>query len=142
MYRAFEPKRAAQGLPPEGPERIDAWLDSVLNRGVHLVAEAGGQLVGHVMVIPLDQATGELASFVDRRFRSRGLGTKLNRAALDLARDRGWRRVWLCVDPANRAAIRSYRKAGFTARPGTEWAQEVEMIHDLDRTTAAVPTGS
>jgi hypothetical protein len=32
MYDAFEPKRGAQGLPPESP-RIAAWLDRVLAEG-------------------------------------------------------------------------------------------------------------
>jgi len=133
MYSAFLPKRAAQGLPPEEPRRLEAWLDDVIERGSHLVAQIPeGDIVGHVMLVPVDDDTVELANFVDHRFRGRGLGTALNRAAIDLARNLGWQRVWLCVDPANRAAIRSYRKAGFTLAPGTEWSPEIEMIRELD----------
>lgn len=139
MYEAFRPKRAAQGLPPDEPNRLRDWLDQIIERGQHLVAStAAGDVVGHVMLIPLDDNTTELANFVDHRFRGRGLGTALNRAALDLARTTGWKRVWLCVDPANRAAIRSYHKAGFVAAPGTEWAPEIEMIHDFDDSAAAL----
>lgn len=141
MYTGFQPKRAAQGLPPDGPRRLKAWLDDVLARGQHLVATtARGLIVGHVMLVPLDDRTTELANFVDHRFRGRGLGTALNRAAVDLARKTGWSRIWLCVDPANRAAIRSYRKAGFVAAPGTAWAPEIEMEYDLDQSDAPLAT--
>ncbi len=140
MYEVFRPKRAAQGLPPEEPHRLRAWLDDVIRRGHHLVAAVDQRhIVGHVMLVPLDHDTAELANFVAFAFRGRGLGTALNRAALDLARRAGFRRVWLCVDPANRAAIRSYRKAGFTAAPGTEWAPEIEMMFDLDEPATALP---
>jgi RimJ/RimL family protein N-acetyltransferase len=139
MYDGFRPKRAAHGLPPDGPHRRQAWLDDVIARGQHIVAiTPDGDIIGHAMLVPVDDHTTELANFVDHRFRGRGFGTRLNRAALDLARDSGWRRVWLVVDPANRAAIRSYHKAGFVAAPGTEWTPEIEMIHDLDDTAAAL----
>jgi ribosomal protein S18 acetylase RimI-like enzyme len=138
MYEGFQPKRAAQGLPPDGPRRLRAWLDDVIARGQHLVAvTAKGLIVGHVMLVPVDQDTTELANFVDHRFRGHGLGTALNRAAVELARSTGWSRVWLCVDPTNRAAIRSYTKAGFLAAPGTAWAPEIEMVYNLDRLEAA-----
>lgn len=143
MYESFRPKRAAQGLPPDEPHRLAEWLDDVIERGSHLIAEAPeGHIVGHVMLVPLDETTVELANFVDHRYRGRGLGTALNRAAIRLAREGGWKRVWLCVDPANRAAIRSYRKAGFIIMPGTEWAPEIEMIHDLHARRPVTATGS
>jgi RimJ/RimL family protein N-acetyltransferase len=139
MYDEFRPRRAANGLPPDEPRRVKQWLDDVIARGRHLVAQTTeGDIVGHVLLVPVDHQTTELAIFVDHRYRGRGLGTALNRAALDLARRAGWRRVWLCVDPSNRAAIRSYRKAGFVAAPGTEWAPEIEMVHDFDHTAAAL----
>jgi RimJ/RimL family protein N-acetyltransferase len=139
MYDEFRPKRAAQGLPPDERRRLQEWLDDVIGRGQHIIATApDGDIIGHVMLVPVDGRVTELANFVDHRFRGRGLGTDLNRAALGLARDTGWKRVWLVVDPANRAAIRSYHKAGFVAAPGTEWAPEIEMIHDFDDTAAAL----
>jgi len=133
MYTHFLPKRAAQGLPPQDPRRLDAWLDDVLTRGLHLIAEApGAGIIGHVMLVPLDEGSVELANFVDQAWRDRGLGTDLNHAAIELAREHGWARVWLCVDPSNRAAIRSYHKAGFRPVPGAVWTPEIEMSIDLD----------
>lgn len=131
MYAEFEPKRGAQGLPPE-PPGIDRWLDRVLGTGEHLGVEMDGRLRGHLMLIPMDGNRFELANFLHQNIRNRGIGTMLNRVALDVARDRGVHRVWLCVEPSNRAAVRSYEKAGFRRTPGSSlWAPELEMEADL-----------
>jgi L-amino acid N-acyltransferase YncA len=137
MYADFQPKRAAQGLPPESADAQRRWLDSTLARGSHQVADAEGTIVGHVMLIPFDRAgeaaTGmvELANFVHQSARNRGLGTALNRAAVKAACEAGYRRVWLSVEPSNRAAVRSYERAGFRRLPGSLWAPEIEMAVDL-----------
>lgn len=127
MYADFEPKRAAQGLPPEGQPGLGRWLDRSLARGRHLVVEIGGALLGHLMLMPVEPDTVELANFLHQSIRDRGIGTALNTVALELARDAGCRRVWLSVEPSNRAAVRSYQKVGFRRRPGSHWAPEVEM---------------
>lgn len=134
MYRDFEPKRAAQGLPPDNGA-LDRWLDAVLSRGQHLVVEVGGELLGHLMLMPIDDGKLELANFLHQSIRNRGIGTELNRMALLLARDAGARSVWLSVEPSNRAAVRSYHKAGFQRRPGSLWALEIEMEAALEPTT-------
>jgi RimJ/RimL family protein N-acetyltransferase len=126
MYTSFEPKRGAQGLPPPEPH-VARWLDRVLSRGEHLILEIDGSLVGHVMLIPMEDGKLELANFIHQSVRNRGLGTELNRAALLLARDVGVRSVWLSVEPSNRAAVRSYEKAGFKRVSASLWAPEIEM---------------
>jgi GNAT superfamily N-acetyltransferase len=127
MYADFEPKRAAQGLPPEGREAVRRWLDRSLARGRHLVVEIDGDLLGHVMLVPVEADTLELANFLHQSIRDRGIGTALSSVAVRVARDAGCRRVWLSVEPSNRAAVRSYQKAGFRRLPGSHWAPEVEM---------------
>lgn len=127
MYDAFEPKRAAQGLPPADRASTRRWLDRTLATGRHLLVEFDGDLVGHVMLIPCGEATVELANFLHQSIRNRGVGTALNRYAIDVARDDGYTRVWLSVEPSNRAALRSYEKAGFKRMPGSLWAPEIEM---------------
>lgn len=128
MYRAFDPKRAAQGLPPGDGESIRRWLDRVLAAGMHVLIDIEGEILGHLMVIPIDEATAELANFLHQSVRNRGIGTALNRLALELAREDGRQRVWLSVEPSNRIAIRSYEKAGFRRVPSNSlWAPEVEM---------------
>ena len=143
MYADFEPRRAAQGLPP-APDRLSDWLDHIIATGQHIVATtATGSIVGHVMLVPLEPGIVELASFVHQSARGHGLGSELARAAVQLARDRDCRRVWLSVEPSNRAAVRSYARAGFTRVPGSAWAPELEMAIDLTASpTASPPTAT
>lgn len=132
MYADFEPKRGAQGLPPEGAAPLRRWLDRVLGHGTHLVVEVDGRVLGHIMLIPMDGNIAELANFIHQSIRNRGIGTMLNRLVLEIAREDGYRKVWLSVEPSNRAALKSYQKAGFHLMPGSLWAQEVEMEAALE----------
>ncbi|HEX2166991.1 MAG TPA: GNAT family N-acetyltransferase [Longimicrobiales bacterium] len=134
MYRAFEPKRGAQGLPPV-EKNLARWLDRVLAGGDHFGVIVDSELLGHVMLLQIDSERVELANFLHQSIRNRGIGTAINRIALDVARDRGMKSVWLCVEPFNRAAVRSYEKAGFTRLPGSLWESEIEMEASLERET-------
>ncbi|HUH12150.1 MAG TPA: GNAT family N-acetyltransferase [Longimicrobiales bacterium] len=127
MYLDFEPKRTAQGLPPEKPVAIEKWLDAVLPNGTHILVDIGGEVLGHMMLIPIDRGRIELANFLHQSIRNRGIGTELNRLGVALAKRDGYRAVWLCVEPSNRAAIRSYEKAGFLTVAGTMFLPELEM---------------
>jgi GNAT superfamily N-acetyltransferase len=130
MYLDFEPKRGAQGLPPHAGG-VARWLDGVLAGGQHVMVQVDGTVRGHLMLLPMHDGRVELANFLHQSARNRGIGTALNRIALDLARGVGARGVWLCVEPTNRAAVRSYEKAGFRRLPGTLWEPEIEMEHAL-----------
>ena len=127
MYEAFQPKRLAQGLPPADPEGIARWLERVLAEGTHLVIEVDGVVRGHAMLLRIDPDRGELANFLHQDVRNRGIGTHVNRLILEVAREQGFGKVWLCVEPGNRPAVRSYERAGFRIRPGEIWAPEIEM---------------
>jgi RimJ/RimL family protein N-acetyltransferase len=128
FYEDFEPKRAAQGLPPADPARIRRWLDSVLGRGLHLLACREGELIGHGLVMPTTrEGIGEYAVFLREDLRGRGSGTELNRAVVEAAEAAGYRGLWLTVEPRNRSAIRSYEKAGFHFIPTTVFSVEAEM---------------
>jgi RimJ/RimL family protein N-acetyltransferase len=132
FYDEFEPKRAAQGLPPQGEARIARWLDGILRGGTHLIVEVDGVLAGHAMLMPTDQpGVREYAIFLDHGVRGRGLGTQVNRLSADVARTLDLDRLWLSVEPHNRPALRSYQKAGFRYRGATLYSPEVEMELDL-----------
>jgi RimJ/RimL family protein N-acetyltransferase len=137
FYAEFEPKRAAQGLPPEGDARVHRWLETVLPAGVHLAVEHEGRLVGHAMLMPTERPqVSEYAIFLHQDVRGRGLGTEINRRSAEIARTMEVTRLWLSVEPHNRPAVRSYEKAGFRFRPGTIYSPEVEMEMDLHSTAA------
>jgi RimJ/RimL family protein N-acetyltransferase len=128
MYLDFQPKRAAQGLPPENEYGLKRWLDHVLKGGEHLLVEVNDVVRGHLMLIPMEDGRSiELAIYLHQSIRSRGIGTAMNKVAVGLARLAGYQRVWLSVEITNVAAIRSYQKAGFKRTAATLWAHEIEM---------------
>jgi len=132
FYLHFEPKRAAQGLPPTGADRIIQWLGSILPIGVHLILRRSDGLAGHAFLIPMIRGeTAEYAIFLRKDVRGRGIGTAINRLAVEVARVAGFEHVWLSVEPHNRAALRSYTRAGFRLVGGTLGAPEAEMVLDL-----------
>lgn len=132
FYEAFEPKRAAQGLPPGDRPRIERWLATILPSGIHLLAHRRNELIGHALVVPThNPGISEYAVFLREDLRGRGVGTELNRAAIQHARATGLTGLWLTVEPHNRAAIRSYEKSGFRLIPGTHFSAEAEMALTL-----------
>lgn len=132
FYEAFEPKRRAQGLPPHTPDRIASWLSSVLDDGLHLIVHLDDSLVGHALVVETGRpGVGEYAIFLRGDIRGRGLGTALNRLIVEESKAAGMKGLWLTVEPHNRAAIRSYEKAGFHFVPGTIFSLEAEMVLDF-----------
>ena len=132
FYHHFEPKRAAQGLPPTGSDRISRWLDSILPLGIHLVLHRDDGLAGHAFLIPMTRPEiAEYAIFLRKDVRCRGIGTTVNRLAVEVARTAGFRHVWLSVEPHNRVALRSYTKVGFRLVAGTLGSPEAEMVLDL-----------
>lgn len=134
FYREFEPKRRAHGLPPEKPERIEEWLRAILQHGVHLVV-IRERLIGHAFVTPTDQeGVCEYAVFLHQDFRGQGIGTQLNLSMTEAAREAGVRKLWLTVEPRNKAALRSYLKVGFNYVPQTRFSIEPEMELSLENT--------
>jgi RimJ/RimL family protein N-acetyltransferase len=130
MYEAFQPKRAAQGLPPVGRDRIIAWLRHLQKSGHNLLALWNRRVIGHSMLCPVDPQRAEFAIFLHQGFRNQGIGTGLTDVTLNYARQRGFRHIWLSVEVNNRCAIRVYRKKGF--RLSDLFGPEQEMILDLE----------
>lgn len=79
--------------------------------------EADGEAVGLALVKDLDEAPAcyDLQQFmVDARFQGRGLGAEALRLLLsELAAERKYGCVEVCVKRTNAAALRVYEKAGF-----------------------------
>ena len=108
MYLTFEPKGAAQGLPPRhDPER---WLAG-LSEYPNFLAIVGGRLVGH-SVLCTDGDTAEIAVFVHQDFRGRGLGKRLLAEMIHEARRLELRRVWGVTELDNVPMLRLARALG------------------------------
>ena len=132
MYDNFEPKRAAQGLPPVGRERIVAWLRHLQKSGHNLVALWNGNVIGHSMLCPMERQRAEFAIFLHQDFRNQGIGTELTQVTLNYARIKGLRNVWLSVEVNNHCAIRVYKKKGFQV--SEIFGPEQEMALNLEET--------
>ena len=89
----------------------------VTEEGAHLVAVAGGVVVGSISIrrdpYPATRHTASIGMFVTSAWRGRGVGSALMGGAMRWARDAGVERVDLSVYPHNQAAIALYRAFGF-----------------------------
>jgi ribosomal-protein-alanine N-acetyltransferase len=94
-----------------------------------IAADAGGRVVGYVISwFVVDQ--GELGNIaVATTWRRRGIGRLLVEAALDRARSRGIREVYLEVRRSNTGAQRLYREFGFS-KVGVRRGYYVEPFED------------
>ena len=78
-----------------------------------LVAVVGDEVVGHARVDVTPYNVAGLGMMVDARWRGRGIGGALVRAAIDASRELGAHKLALQVWPHNEAARRLYLRHGF-----------------------------
>jgi ribosomal protein S18 acetylase RimI-like enzyme len=99
-------------------KQVKQFFGNILRRGdVQLVAVVHGRVVGWCDIIsqewPGFEGVGRLGMGVAKKFRGRGLGTRLAAQAMEAAFARGFRRIELEVYVSNEPAIRLYEKLGF-----------------------------
>jgi ribosomal protein S18 acetylase RimI-like enzyme len=125
MYKTFEPKRVAQGLPATDVPRIANWIDKLQQKSRSLLAWDGKRIVGHAILCPIDPARVEFTIFVHQDFREVGLGTALTRLALKFSGDMGFEKVLLTTEYSNFRAVSLYKKIGF--KISGSYGNECEM---------------
>src|SRR5204862_8134883 len=129
--------------PPDGP-----FFNEHTQPQNVLVAEAGGCVVGygkieHPTELPASAHVWHVTGLaVDPEFEGRGAGRALMEALIELARERGGRRMTLRVFAPNERAQRLYARLGFEVE-GTlrgefmvgnqEYVDDVFMARDLTR---------
>jgi len=129
MYKGFEPKRIAQGLPPPDVPRIAQWLDRLQQKSRALLAWDGPRVVAHALLCPISDAAVEFTIFVHQDYRCMGLGTALTRLAVAFAGHWGFADVFLTTELSNLAALRVYRHVGFQVT--SSFGEECEMKLEL-----------
>jgi len=110
FYLRFEPKGASLGLPPR--QEPGRWLDT-LSGYPNFVVLLKGRVVAHAVLCPQGEA-GEVAVFVGREYRHRGLARRLLTELVAEARRLQLRRVWGLVEFDNLPLLRLARSLGFT----------------------------
>jgi len=129
MYKAFEPKRVAQGIPPPDVPRIAHWLDRLEQKSQALLAWEGSKVVAHTVLCPMPANSVEFTIFVHQDYREEGLGTALSRSTLGWALHMGFTQAYLTTEISNFRALRLFRKLGFHTTSG--YGDEIEMKLDL-----------
>ena len=129
MYKSFEPKRVAQGIPPPDVPRIAHWLDRLEPKSQALLAWDGNKVVAHTILCPMPADCVEFTIFVHQDYREEGLGTVLSRHTLDWALRMGFTHAYLTTEISNFRALRLFRKLGFQTT--SSYGDEVEMKLDL-----------
>ena len=125
MYKVFEPKRVAQGLPPPDVPRIAHWLDRLEQKSQALLAWDGSKVVAHTILCPMRVGSVEYTIFVHQDYREEGLGTVISRHTLAWAQDMGFSQAYLTTEISNFRALRLFRKLGFQTT--SSYGDEVEM---------------
>jgi RimJ/RimL family protein N-acetyltransferase len=129
MYKGFEPKRIAQGLPPHDLLRIARWLDGLQSRSRALLAWDEQKGVAHAVLCPIRNDSVEFSIFVHQNYRGEGLGTALSELTLDWACQLGFRTIYLTTEISNVPATRLFRKLGFqvVSSSGNECEMKLEL---------------
>ncbi|MFC7231142.1 GNAT family N-acetyltransferase [Saliphagus sp. GCM10025308] len=129
MYADYPDAHRSMGLPPIRLERIDTWLDALLETGTNLVARDGTRVVGHAAYAANSSAEPEFVIFVDPDYHDGGVGSELCRHTIATAAENGHEALTLDVDAANERAVHVYRKLGFriTGRSGGDLAMRLSF---------------
>jgi ribosomal protein S18 acetylase RimI-like enzyme len=132
MYKSFEPKRVAQGLPPPDVPRIARWLDHLQNNSHALLAFDGEKAIVQAILCPISKNHVEYTIFVLQDYRGEGLGTVLSKLALDWAFAMGFTTAFLATETSNFAAIGLFRKLGFLNKSsdGDECEMKLDLLAD------------
>ncbi len=128
MYKSFEPKGIAQGLPPRELRRIAHWLARLHDKARALMAVEGERVVAHAILCPISEASVEYTVFVQQEFRRQGVGTALSRLAVEWARQAGFAQLYISTELSNKAALGLYQKAGFRITSSLDNECEMKLL--------------
>ncbi len=137
--------RAAWRSDPQPPQELRKYLDGYSRSGdagviaeneerkpvgacwyrIFAAHDRGDGILAHANV-------PELAIAVAPEHRGRGIGRDLLEALARRAKDDGYRRLMLSVDPKNAPALRLYERAGFTYIYTDDDARGTSLIMRLD----------
>lgn len=124
------PQLSSSSPPPTREELEEIVRSDASHVLVARDEDGSGSILGAMTLVVFRIPTGVRAWIedvvVDAEARGRGVGETLNRAALDLARERGARTVDLTSRPSREAANRLYQRIGFVQRETNVYRFQLE----------------
>jgi RimJ/RimL family protein N-acetyltransferase len=119
MYSTLSKDTLSKLVPPFTRERVEGWTKNIdYNNILAIVAAIGDQRIVATASLHFNSQEvlrhrAELAITVHDDYQNMGIGTTLLSHLLDIARERGLKKVYLTVRADNKRAIGLYRKFGF-----------------------------
>lgn len=127
MYEDLESADRSMGIPPTEPEAIERWVDSLLERGWHLIVSDGTNIVGHVGVVPAHESAPEVLIFVHQEYQCRGIGTELLKQTIAYARESEHAALKATIPSRKRQAIRVKQNLSFEITERYRGELELEL---------------
>ena len=115
FYAGLSPQVLRWGLPPYDRARVERFFGNP-EQLIGVVGSAGDTVVGHLQIFRFASRmshVGELIVYLRQDYLNVGLGRAMMKEGLELARNRGLRRVQLSVVADNLGAIHLYERLGF-----------------------------
>lgn len=94
------------------------WFQQHANRYAVIVAESAGEVVGWASLNPYSQrcaydGVADLSVYIDRAFRSKGIGSMLLHRLETIAKENGFYKIVLFTFPYNQSGQGLYHKLGY-----------------------------
>ncbi|MCU0402487.1 MAG: GNAT family N-acetyltransferase [Algoriphagus sp.] len=103
-------------LEPFDIDQLEHPEETILAQGGEIIfAKVGEEILGTVALIPKESGDWEMIKMgVKESAQGKGIGMALGKSLLDLAKEKGAKRVVLYSNTKLEAALRVYEKLGFT----------------------------
>lgn len=114
----------------------DFFANYSANKDRFWFAELNGEIIGAIAIVGHSADQAQLRWFIlQPEYRGMGLGQKMLQEALQYAREKGFRKLFLETTADQEKAIRMYRKAGFrkvSAHENQAWGKDlIEQTFEL-----------
>lgn len=113
-YRTVKRNLEDGGLFYAGMDSEDRFKEKIRrNPDSILVAEVDGKIVGNVLFVEDGWAAFGFRLAVNKKYRRRGIGTKLMAAVENILRNKGYSEIHILVDESEAGLKRYYSKTGY-----------------------------
>lgn len=115
---------------PGNDNFLKKYLNDFIKKGIFFVAERENKIMGFISAqVTLGKELWVDMLVVDKKERRQGIGTKLIKFLLGIAKEKGMKMVFLDAPAFNKETIKFYRKLGFKKEKKFIWF--TKEFHDV-----------